>query len=264
MTRGARAPRPERGPTAPRGGGVSRVPGAAGRISQLGARIGRPLGPLAAAALLLSACATEHGPTIEETRARAEAGDADAQVALAVDYDAGKGVQLNYAEAVRWYERAAAAGDKVAQCDLGTHYLGGLGVPRDDVKSIELFRKSAAQGLPQAEYSLGMMCELGLGAAQDRTAAIQWYMKAAEHGVPEAMLNLGLDCHDGTGVPRNRVEAYKWVDLARLFAQDGGSSGTKSRIAAALSKLKAELSKDEIEEARELSYEWYERYEEDN
>ncbi len=219
---------------------------------------------MAGGALLLAACATDHGPPIEETRAAAQAGDLTAQVALAVDYDAGHGVQQSYAEAVRWYGQAAAAGDKVAQNNLGTHYLGGLGVQRDDGKAFELFTKSAAQGFPQAEYSLGRMCELGLGVARDQQAAVQWYQKAADHGVPEAMLNLGLDCHEGAGVPRSRVEAYKWIDLARLFAQEGGDAGTRARIQAALDKLKAELSKDELEEARSRSYDWYERYEEEN
>jgi TPR repeat protein len=222
----------------------------------------RNLATVLGAAIALTACATSRGPSIEEIRASAESGDTGAQVDLAVDYHTGKGVHQSYAEAARWYARAAESGDPVAQNNLGSLYLNGLGVPKDYVKAAELYTKSAVQGNPQAENGLGMMYELGLGVARDLKAANLWYLKAAERGIPESMLNLGLDYHDGAGVPRDPVEAYKWINLAREFTQDSGDAKAKARIKAVLEKLKAELSRQEIEEGEKRSRQWYEVYRE--
>ena len=58
-----------------------------------------------AAALLVAATAgvgTAQQESIEELRARAEQGDADAQLSLGVAYVSGQGVPQSYVEAVRW------------------------------------------------------------------------------------------------------------------------------------------------------------------
>jgi TPR repeat protein len=220
------------------------------------------LAAIVGAAIILSGCAAGGGPSAEEIRAGAEAGDPSAQAALASDYFAGRHVTQSYSEAAGWYAKAAEAGDETAQDSLGNLYLEGLGVPKDPAKAVELYRKAAAQGFAAAENSLGMMFELGLGVARDMEEANQWYLKAARHGIPESMLNLGLDYHDGAGVPRDPVEAYKWVNLARFFTLHSSDKPMKSRIRTVLDKLKSELSKEELEEGQERSREWYDVYQE--
>ena len=56
---------------------------------------------------------------VEELRARAEQGDADAQANLGLMYYNGEGVPQDYAEAVRWFRLAAEQGDADAQYNLG-------------------------------------------------------------------------------------------------------------------------------------------------
>ena len=58
-------------------------------------------------------------PEIDALRARAEAGDADAQFTLGGMYADGTGVPQDDAEAVRWYRLAAAQGLAFAQYSLG-------------------------------------------------------------------------------------------------------------------------------------------------
>jgi uncharacterized protein len=217
---------------------------------------------LAAAVLLLCGCATPHAPSVDEIRASAESGDSSAEVALGDDYAAGRGVTQSYTEAARWYGRAADDGDQAAQCDLGTLYLVGNGVAKDYAKAVELFMKSAAVGFPKAEFSLGLMYMGGVGVTRDLAAGRQWYLKAAGHGSPEAMLNLGVIYHDGTGVTRDLVEAYKWVYLAVNFTDQSNDPGIKPRARAALEKLKSQLSKRDLEEAKARSEEWFEVYQE--
>ena len=74
-------------------------------------------------------------PEIDALRARAEAGDAEAQVDLGVMYFVGDGVPQDYAEAVRWYRLAADQGHARAQFNLGFMYATGDGVPQDGVQA---------------------------------------------------------------------------------------------------------------------------------
>src|SRR5512146_1476818 len=62
---------------------------------------------------------------------KAEKGDLKAQFQLARAYETGSGVTQDYAEAVRWYERAAHRGEPASQCNLGRMYADGRGVARD-------------------------------------------------------------------------------------------------------------------------------------
>ena len=52
----------------------------------------------------------------------------------------------DYAQAVRWYRRAAEQGNAQAQYNLGSLYEAGNGVKKDLGKAIEWFRKAAKQG----------------------------------------------------------------------------------------------------------------------
>jgi len=73
------------------------------------------------AALLLletTACASGGGSTL-----LAELGDASAQVTLGVNYGWGRGVPQDYAEAVKWYRKAAAQGNVDGQRLLGYLHL---------------------------------------------------------------------------------------------------------------------------------------------
>ncbi len=90
--------------------------------------------------------AGDYRTAFEAWRAEAEAGDAEAQTALAGLYFAGQGAPEDAAEAVRWYRRAAEQGDAVAQLNLGDLYGRGVGVGRDSVSAYVWLSRAAAQG----------------------------------------------------------------------------------------------------------------------
>ncbi len=79
-------------------------------------------------------------------RPLAEAGDAEAQIALAGLYRDGFGIPPDLAAAARWYRRAAEQGAAVAQLNLGDLYSRGIGVPRDLVRAYVWLSLAAAQG----------------------------------------------------------------------------------------------------------------------
>ena len=61
-------------------------------------------------------------------------------------YEQGHGVPQDYAEAVKWYRKAADQGDAFAQYNLGVMYDNGEGVPQDQAEAVKWYRKAAEQG----------------------------------------------------------------------------------------------------------------------
>src|SRR3954454_1319801 len=58
----------------------------------------------------------------------------------------GQGVTQNYAEAARWFRKAAEQGNADAQNHLGVLYDHGKGVTQDHAEAARWFRKAAEQG----------------------------------------------------------------------------------------------------------------------
>ena len=58
-------------------------------------------------------------PPFAETKAKAEAGDAKAQFNLGYMYAKGQGVEKDFKEAVKWFQKAADQGYAHAQDNLG-------------------------------------------------------------------------------------------------------------------------------------------------
>lgn len=82
----------------------------------------------------------------EAWRPLAEAGDVEAQVALAGLYTSGLGVPTDPTEAARLYRAAAEQGDAVARLNLGDAYSRGAGVPRDPARAYVWLSLAAEQG----------------------------------------------------------------------------------------------------------------------
>jgi TPR repeat protein len=174
-------------------------------------------------AAAFGAVAVWHRPTpaelkamrVERLRSKAQAGYDEAQFELATRYFYGeRGVQTNLAEAVNWYQKAAAQGVAAAQNGLGHCYANGYGVATNQVEAAKWFRKAAEQGLGEAEFRLGMCYEYGDGVAANAEEAFKWYRKAADQGDPKGQRNLGSCYEKGVGVASNALEAVNWYRKA--------------------------------------------------
>ena len=95
------------------------------------------------------------------------------------------------AEAVKWYQKAAAQGNADAQCGLGFAYYRGKGVITNATEAVKWYRKAAGQGNAYAQCGLGDAYYNGRGVPQDKAEAIKWYQKAAEQGNAYAQEALG-------------------------------------------------------------------------
>ena len=84
------------------------------------------------AATILTVLATPSLPAdIRTLRKQAEAGDAKVQFNIGSMYENGVGVRQDYAEAAKWYRKAAEQGDVDAARILGLAYYLGKWVPQD-------------------------------------------------------------------------------------------------------------------------------------
>jgi len=220
----------------------------------------------------------------DETKAKAERGDADAQAELGAMYVKGLGVPQDSAEAlrwfrkaadqgnargqnglgvmyangwgvakdstvaVRWYRKAADQGFAYAQYYLGVLYANGDGVPKDSAKAVELFRKAADQGNADAWWTLGRMYIKGDGVPKDSAEAVKWYRKAADQGNADAQHLLGLLYIKGDGVPKDSAEAARWF----LKAADQGDASAQRRLGLAYENGDG-VPKDGAEAVRWLS-----------
>jgi TPR repeat protein len=130
----------------------------------------------------------------------------------------------DYAEAVKWYRKAAEQGNAIAQFSLGNKYLNGEGVSQDYAEAVKWYRKAAEQGYARAHLNLGWMYYDGRGVTQDYAEAAKWYRKAAEQGHAKAQFNLGFMYDEGTGVTQDYAEALKWY---RKAAEQGNAIAQK-------------------------------------
>ncbi len=147
----------------------------------------------------------------------AEAGNAEAQNDLGIMYAEGKGVPLDFTEAVRWIRRAAEQGFGAAQFNLGVKHYRGRGVPQSYGEAAKWFRKAAGQGVVQAQQSLGVMYGMGRGVEKDDVRAYMWSELAASGGDVKAKAVRGILAERMT--PARIAEAKR---LAREWRPAGG------------------------------------------
>jgi hypothetical protein len=140
----------------------------------------------------------------------AEAGDANAELQLAILYAKGEGVPQNYATAATWFRAAANQGMARAQYDLGVLYERGRGVPADQTEAATWYLKAAEGKYPLAQYNLAVCYTKGQGTRKDLPEAALWYRRAAGQGVVQAMINLAAMYEKGDGVAASTVDAYAW------------------------------------------------------
>ncbi len=84
--------------------------------------------------------------SLSELRKMAVAGDPEAQWQLGIRYHNGNGVAHDDAQAVKWFQFAAAQGNVAAQGALGAYYWSGRGVPEDLTKAYIWSAIAMAQG----------------------------------------------------------------------------------------------------------------------
>lgn len=155
---------------------------------------------------------------LTEITAKATKGDAAAQFELGRRYSSGEGVTKDEAQALAWFQKAAAQGHTKAEVSLGSIFAHGFGVPQDWAESIRWYRLAAAKGDTTAQHNLGLDYAHGHGVEVDPRQAAIWFRKAADQGHSRAQFNLGELYDAGKGVPQSDLEACVLYTLAGAHA----------------------------------------------
>jgi tetratricopeptide (TPR) repeat protein len=148
----------------------------------------------------------DYANAVKWFRKAAEQNYGPAQGMFGYCYSSGQGVPKDYAMAVKWTRKAAEQNVPVAQHNLGLAYANGQGVPKDIVEAVKWIRKAAEQNIAEAQAGLGMCYALGRGVVKDYLEAVKWFRKAAEQNVARAQANLAVSYFYGRGVVKDYVE----------------------------------------------------------
>lgn len=179
------------------------------------------------------------GDNVEKVIAKAKAGDAEAQMALAQRYRFGVGVPQDSAAAVEWFKKAAEQGNVQGQFSVGYMYAAGEnGFEVNPAKAAEWYRKAAGNGHLNAQLNLGMMYKTGAGVEKNMATALLWLQKAANQGYASAQMNLGMMYKDGDGVEKNMATALSWFHKAadQGYASAQMTLGTMYKTGAGVEK----------------------------
>ncbi|HEV7278464.1 MAG TPA: PDZ domain-containing protein [Devosiaceae bacterium] len=146
-------------------------------------------------------------------------GDARAAYRLGSMYMTGKGVDIDYAVATRWYRLAAEAGLPAGQHALALtwwngRYWTGQALVTDHAEAVRLFELAAAQGHAPSTLYLGLAHEFGYGTTVDYAKAGEWYDRSIASGSTEAMVRRAAMAEAGQGGPANPRQALALLKSA--------------------------------------------------
>ena len=216
-----------------------------------------PLRPVGLASLItlfaLSAVVAFAGSSPEEvrqfeqTKVRAKAGESWSQYCLGNQYEVGKGVKKDLAQAIYWYRKSAEQGDVDGQSALASLYFEGPMEVRDLAQGDHWLRKAAEQGGSGSQRLLGIAYEQGLGVGRDPVESAKWFEKSAKQGDVIAQRMLGLHHLLAAEGPGRLTRAYATLFLAAL--NDDAFSKTLCQT------LESRMSPEALAEARRRTLE---------
>lgn len=174
--------------------------------------------------LLLLACATACPAQLPTPRpqidaalqAKADAGDAAAELAVGEAWATAPGKAQDCQQAADWYKKAADKAGVDAALHLATLYRDGCKtLPRDMAQAAQWYRKAAEQGDVSAQGTLGSLYFMGQGVPQDYNEAYFWLDLAARSPSPKQQQYAGnrqmVGMHitvDDVDAAKERVEAW--------------------------------------------------------
>jgi TPR repeat protein len=154
----------------------------------------------------------------------------------------------------------ADAGDAAAQVALGEHYAQAAANDHDRVQmagdyqqELAWYRKAADQNDISGEMHLAALYRDGGGKTipRDMEQAATWYRRAADQGDATAQGTLGVLYSFGQGVPQNYVEAYFWLDLAASV-----SGPNQEKYAANRQMVGQHLTTDQVSDVQDRVAAW--------
>jgi uncharacterized protein len=176
-------------------------------------------------------------------------GTPDALLQVAAMYEKGEELPQSYAEAAKWYRKAADLSPE-AGVKLASMLINGIGVRQDYGQAMALCQRAATQNYADAQYCVGYLYQHGLGMQADPKEAAKRYVLAGNGGQRKAMMDLAEMYWKGEGIRVDRPEAYCYFFLAGRRGMPDAKKQAQT--------LWNEMSKDDIKhlekKLRDLRY----------
>ncbi|MCA3261041.1 MAG: sel1 repeat family protein [Telmatospirillum sp.] len=145
-------------------------------------------------------------------------------------------------------ERLRSLAEPYIQMQLGNAYSFGHYVAIDQAEAVRFWQLAAAKNNPEATFRIGLALRTGQGIAADAAAARTRLRAASELGHNQAPRALGDMLRGGEGGAADAVEAFAFLDLAhrrgvaaatgaRDRLADGFDAATKARATARAAEL---------------------------
>lgn len=157
-------------------------------------------------------------------RSFADEGDPTAQVALALFYELGRGVEQSTKEAIRWLGRAAKQGQLRFEAELAIGFEYWLGAEQEPEASEKWLRLAAEQGWSLAQSVLARNYLYGKGVEKDPDKVERLMLLCCRGGNVESMASVASLYATGKGLGQDHKKAVKWyrrvfgkVDAEDLF-----------------------------------------------
>jgi TPR repeat protein len=145
----------------------------------------------------------------------ADAGNAEAQYALATFYKEGTGVPKDLEKAVRLLQLASLAENVDAEVEYAIALFNGTGTPKNEALGVLLLRRAAKQNSPIAQNRLAHVLITGLGTPVDKAEALKWHLVAKTAGKGDP----GLDEKFAQLSPDDRAKgelaAKRWLGTVK-------------------------------------------------
>jgi TPR repeat protein len=151
--------------------------------------------------------------TTEEMEVRAEDGDTDAMLTLAVRYWTGRDAEMDVAWGSHWIDAAVDEGSVRAQ--LFSDFALYIATPDSgDGEGVDLLKRATMLGNDYAALWLARTYALGLGIPVDDEEAQKWLLAAADLGNKQALFKLALDDYIFTGCRRDEKKEEQLAKMA--------------------------------------------------
>lgn len=143
---------------------------------------------------------------------------------LGRSYDLGHGTEIDYGEALIWYQKAVAKNNAHAMNNIGIMHMQSRFSYSTKELGIKWIRRAVDRGSALAMSNYGYYLEYGFGVEKNLEEAFNWYSKSAELGNSNGLYFLGLLYYRGVYVSQNFKKAEEYlVQAANLGSSDAMS-----------------------------------------
>jgi uncharacterized protein YbaP (TraB family) len=167
----------------------------------------------------------DYAAALQEWRAEAEAGSAQAQYNLAVLYDLGQGVAPDKVQAALWYREAAVQGLAAAQFNLAAMLAGGEGLGRDPVRAYMLYDLAAESDAEAAAERDRLAAAMAPGEIGQGARLARWARQGESAEIIREALNGILPGDEYTPAQLDFLEAELTAPAQRALAELGYDPG---------------------------------------